>query len=157
MASQIKITARIIVALIAVGSFFQTNTHAQKAALQVPVKVSQAGLPITMGIPFSEASAVYATTNLALVDPNGNAIPVQARVMARWRGAADDPTKAIKWALLDFAPPVTGNYHLTNSGAGISVVTPIQASSDANRIQVKTSHVLSIYWNKMERESYCCT
>ena len=141
MASQIKTTARIVVALIAVCLFFHTATHAQKAALQVPVKVSQAGLPITMGIPFSEASAVYSTSNFVLLDPNRTAIPVQARVMARWRGAADDPTKPIKWALLDFAPPVIGNYHLTNSGAGISVINPIQASPDANKIQVKTAQL----------------
>ena len=145
MASQIKTTARIIVAFIAVCLFFHPNTHAQKAALQVPVKVSQAGLPVTMGIPFSEASAVYSTTNLALLDPNGNAIPVQSRVMARWRGAADDPTKPIKWALLDFAPFVKGNYRLTNSGAGISVINPVQASPDANKIQVKTAQLQLVF------------
>ncbi len=140
MASQLKTTVYFLVFVVALV-ILEPAAQAQKAALQVPLKVTQSGLPVTIGVPLSEASTVYTTNNFVLLDPNGMAIPVQSRVLARWRGAADDLVKPIKWVLLDFAPSVIGNYSLANSGAGISVVTPIQTISEANKIQVKTAQL----------------
>lgn len=141
MASHIKITTRSILSLVAAFAIFHSTAYAQKAALQIPIKVTQSGLPVTIGVPLSEASAVYSTINLVLLDPAGSATPAQARVLARWRGAADDSSKPLKWVLLDFAPPVVGGYLLTNSGAVATIANPIQSSTDAIKIQVNTSHL----------------
>ncbi len=138
-------TTRFFLAFITVCLIFPISAHAQRNALQVPIKVSQAELPITMGVPLSEATAVFSTTNLTLLNPAGVAIPMQSRVMARWRGASDDPTKPIKWVLLDFAPTSLGNYSLTNSGGSNAVVNPIQVNPDASKIQVKTPQLQLIF------------
>ncbi|MBS1809147.1 MAG: hypothetical protein JST84_13370 [Acidobacteria bacterium] len=113
----------------------------QGADLKVSIQVPQAALPVTIGVPLSEAVEIRNTTKLALLDPSGNAVPMQVRVLARWQGLAKDETKAIKWLLLDFTPKVSGNYTLTNSGIVAPAIAPISVAQTTEKISLASSRL----------------
>ncbi len=114
---------------------------AQNAPLRVPLNVTQAALPITIGVPISEAAALRSTAKLTLLDPSGNAVALQTRVLARWRGPAPDERRALKWVLLDFTPKVPGTYILTNAGLAAPHSTPLGITQSADKISVASSLV----------------
>jgi uncharacterized protein (TIGR03437 family) len=114
---------------------------AQTAPLRVPLKISQSSLPITIGVPISEAAELRSTTKLTLLDPGGNAVVLQSRVLARWRGMANDESKAMKWVLLDFTPKVTGNYTLTDASRAAPNTTAIAITQTADKISVASTQV----------------
>lgn len=120
---------------------FSSFALAQKAELRVPLQVSQTALPLTLGVPFSEAAEIRHTAKLTLLDPNGNTVAMQARVLARWQGLAKDETKAIKWVLLDFTPKVSGIYTLTNSGLAAPVITAISVNQASDKISLTAARV----------------
>jgi uncharacterized protein (TIGR03437 family) len=115
---------------------------AQTAPLRVPLKVPQAALPVTIGVPISEAVGLRSTAKFTLLDPNGNAVALQTRVLARWRGAASDERKTLKWVLLDFTPKVPGTYILTNSSPlSPPRSTPLAITPSADKISVASAQV----------------
>ncbi len=122
-------------------SFAASSAFAQNAPLRVPLKVSQATLPITIGVPLGEAADLRSTARLTLLDPNGNAVALQSRVLARWRGTAKDESKALKWVLLDFTPKVAGDYTLTNSGVAAPQGSSIAITQTTDKISVAAAQV----------------
>ncbi len=90
-------------------------TQAQSPGLNVPIKVNNAAVPVTIGLPLAEAANVRETTDLGVLDPNNAAVPSQMRVLSRWRGLPGDQTRPIKWVLVDFKPSVIGTYTLTRT------------------------------------------
>ncbi len=52
---------------------------------------------VTLPFPCAESAAITAPGQLRIVDPNGNEVAVQWRVLTRWYGKPDDPTKPIKF------------------------------------------------------------
>lgn len=121
--------------------FLTLLAHAQTTSLRAPLQVSQAGRPVTIGVPLGEAAALYTTAKLSLLAPNGNPVALQTRVLARWQGQAQDETRAIKWVLLDFTPPTTGTYLLTDSGAAAPAITPIRVQSATDKITLSTTRL----------------
>lgn len=114
---------------------------AQTTPLRVPLKVAQAALPITIGVPIAEASELRSASKLTLLDPNGNAVALQSRVLARWRGTANDESKLLKWVLLDFTPKAVGTFTLTDSGVAAPQITPINITSSSDKISIAASQV----------------
>ena len=81
-----------------------------------PVGIGRKGEPCSTGIPFP-SGLLKEPDGLAVVDPNGNAVTAQFRVLERWREEAvgkDD--LSIKWLLVTFladvAPRAEAVYHL---------------------------------------------
>ncbi len=122
-------------------AFFSFSTLAQAAPLRVPLQVSQAALPLTIGVPLGEAADLRSTAKLILLDPNGNSVALQTRVLARWHGIAKDESKALKWVLLDFTPNRTGTYTLTNTGVAAPQAAPISITPSTDKISVASSQV----------------
>ncbi|MFN7926657.1 MAG: hypothetical protein U0Y68_01715 [Blastocatellia bacterium] len=77
--------------------------------LQVPLTITRR--PATAGVPLAEAANVRDVARIALVGANNQPVPAQFRVLARWRGAASDGNRPIKWLLVD-TDAATGEYHL---------------------------------------------
>ncbi len=122
-------------------SIFSSFALAQNVELRIPLQVSQTSLPLTLGVPLSEATEIRNTTKLSLLDPSGNTVAMQARVLARWQGLAKDESKAIKWLLLDFTPKVPGAYTLTNAGLATPALTAISVIQTADKISLGSSRV----------------
>ena len=122
-------------------TFISSSAFTQSAPLRVPLKVSQASLPITIGVPISEAAELRSTAKLTLLDPSGNAVALQTRVLARWRGTAKDESKALKWVLLDFTPKVAGNYTLTDAGVAAPLGSSIAITQTTDKISVASTQV----------------
>ena len=114
---------------------------AQKNELSVPLKVSRVGLPITIGVPLSEAANVHNASQLTLLAPGGSAVPAQIRVTSRWQGIVADEMKAIKWVLLDFAPKVAGNYFLTDSGVQVAPASSLTVNQLSDKISVTSARL----------------
>jgi uncharacterized protein (TIGR03437 family) len=133
-------TARRLYGLCCIA-ILSLTCFAQTTPLRVSLNVTQAALPVTIGVPFSEAAALLSTAKLTLLDPSGNPIALQTRVLARWRGTASDERKALKWVLLDFTPQVPGTYILTNDGLAGPQNVPLAITQSADKISVASSQI----------------
>jgi hypothetical protein len=104
---------------------------ANSPSLDVPLKITRR--PAHAGVPVAESANVRDVSRIALVDAAGKAVAAQFRVLARWRGAAGDAGRPIKWLLVD-ADVAPGNYHLTigNNPAPAVSVGGAAASSAGN-------------------------
>lgn len=89
--------------------------------VRVPIHLSQAPgvsdgrVHGRLGVPLPRG-CVYATTDLAVVDPAGRRLPWQGTVLARW------PDRTLKWLLVDFVAPA-------RTGAPDSVVHLVAATA----------------------------
>lgn len=85
--------------------------------LRVPdtAGVEARGVPMTLGVPFPRG-VLWDTGNLRLRDADGNEIPMQAKVTAKWARFG-----SIKWILLDFvaARVRPGQVYYLDYGPGI--------------------------------------
>ena len=92
-----------------------SHPEAQTSAIRIPINVNNASLPVTIGVPISEAARLTDHGQLGVVDASGKVAPTQTRVLARWRGAITDAAKPIKWLLVDFKAAANGTYYLTRA------------------------------------------
>jgi len=113
--------------------------QSQTAPIRVPINVTNASLPATIGVPISETAGLFNPSQLGVTDANGVAVPSQMRVLARWRGVASDASKPIKWLLVDFKPAITGAHFLTR--AARPDFPPVTISDAAGGIRVANSRL----------------
>src|SRR5262249_8852415 len=111
----------------------------QSAPIRIPINVSDASLPITIGVPVSEALKLYDPMWLGVTDANGAPVPAQMRVMARWRGVANDTLKPIKWLLVDFKPDVNGLHFVTPVAR--AELPPVTLADDGAAIHMANSRI----------------
>jgi hypothetical protein len=115
------------------------ETQAQTTSIRIPITVINASLPVTIGIPIAEATNILDPSQLGVTDANGVAVPSQIRVLARWRGVANDISRPVKWLLVDFKPATNGAYFLTRAP---QVNFPPVTNSDAgDGIRVTNSQI----------------
>ena len=112
--------------------------------IRVALKVVNAALPVTMGIPIGEPANVTDSSGLLIVDAAGGVVPSQMRVLARWGVPASQTAKPIKWLLADFKPTNPGTYFLTRA----SQTTPgspsnklVSVSESVNAVKVGNSQL----------------
>ena len=97
------------------------------AALHQPLTVkndnsfSYSQIPVTGGIPLPLNLNVTSPAQLNISDSQGNILPSQFQVTARWGGAPDESGKPIKWLLATFPADIesegSSTYYLSD-GAG---------------------------------------
>ena len=107
--------------------------------------VSTTGRPITGGVPLPEQAGITSTSQVELLDAGGEPIPAQMTVLSRWGAAPDDPTRPIRWLLLDYQTDLDAgeardlSVHYDNAGSfDHPVSTPISTSEDGTHITVDT-------------------
>ncbi len=88
--------------------------------------------PVTGGVPLAEGAAP-AGSNFRLIDTSGEAVPLQAEVLGRWKDGS------ARWVLLDFqsAPPADGETEYTLTWGDEPATEPEQAgvvSEDGHRV-----------------------
>ncbi len=85
-----------------------------------PTPLPRQAEPVTSGLPIPRQLGLTDLTNLRLLEPDGNPVPAQFTPLARWGGAPDDNTAAVRWLLLDFQADVpaggTTTYRLQGTG-----------------------------------------
>lgn len=108
----------------------QQNQLEKTEELRVALKVVNAALPVTVGVPLGEAANVTDVAALSVTDGAGNVVPSQFRVLARWAATANQTVRPIKWLLIDFKPAATGTHFLTRT---------IQSAQPNNAISVSES------------------
>lgn len=120
----------------------ETETQAaqtQPGPIRIPINVRDTSLPITIGVPVSEAAKLYDPSWLGVTDANGAPAPAQMRVLARWRGVANDAAKPIKWLLVDFKPNVVGLHFVTP--AARADVPPVTIANAGDAVRVANSRL----------------
>lgn len=120
------------------------------ASLNVPLTVTdyagvdRVGEPVTSGIPLPEHLNIKDQNTLQIIDANGNPVPRQFKVFARWHGTPNDATKPIKWMLLDFQanvpPNGTTTYYLRRRGSRPSS-TNLTVTEDTDFVTVDTGRI----------------
>ncbi|MBI4881252.1 MAG: hypothetical protein HY812_16575 [Planctomycetes bacterium] len=64
--------------------------------------LARSGELVRLAVPLAESSAVLCAADLALHRQDGVEVPVQWRVLTRWKGAPADQTRPIRFALAQF-------------------------------------------------------
>lgn len=108
--------------------------------VSVPIKVTNASLPVTIGVPLPESAEVFNLNDLRISDPQGQIVPAEMRVQARWRGLAEETSKPVKWLLVDFRPATTGNYRLVRSTSPVALPT-IAVLESSSALRVNSSRI----------------
>jgi hypothetical protein len=131
---------------------------ATRLALNVPLRVrddqgasgvDRVGDPVTSGVPLPLAADITDATTLRVLGLDGQPIPAQLAVLARWGAAPDDATRPIKWVLADFQADVTANgevtYTLDAGGGGLAgVLNPAPLVPAGYQFSV-SSHQFSVF------------
>ncbi len=76
----------------------------------ITINVSDAALPITIGVPLKLEENLKAVNRLVVRDEKGRALPAAFRVLSRWHSVANAKKLPIKWVLVDFVPTRTGKH-----------------------------------------------
>jgi hypothetical protein len=136
--------------LLLSGTPQRTPLHSQAQApppLNVKLEVSaeRAALPVVIGVPIAEAAAITDVSALGVIKKNNTGsdevVPSQMRVLARWRGAATDVSKLVKWVLVDFKPNGAGTYCLVRAPQTIPANTALTREENAGSIILKHSQL----------------
>src|ERR1017187_746646 len=97
---------------------------------------------ITSGVPIPQEAGITDARSLMLTDGNGNIVPSQMTVLARWAGAPTDVNKPVKWVLVDFLGNVNANstatYYLADRAAPDGSGAAVSVTTDAQYITVNT-------------------
>ncbi|MBI1763726.1 MAG: discoidin domain-containing protein [Acidobacteria bacterium] len=117
----------------------QAQTPPVRVALMVAA--ASAGLPVTLGVPLGEVAAVTDVAQLGVIDANGAQVPSQMRVLARWRGLANDTAKPLKWVLVDFKPAAAGVFYLTRAPQTVPAASIITRTETAASIRLKSAQL----------------
>lgn len=120
---------------------FDAQAQAQPVRIALTVSAPSVGLPLTVGVPLGEAMAVADAAQLGLMDGNGAPVPAQLRVLARWRGPANDTSKLVKWVLVDFKPTAAGTFFLTRAPQTVPAASVITRTDSGNSFRIKSSQV----------------
>ena len=105
-----------------------------------PSGVSRQGWPVTSGIPFAQG-ALPDGQNVALVTGDGQPVPLQTEVLARW------PDGSIRWLLLDFQVDLAAGQKkpfTLRHGPAVSHLTvpdPARVSTRDNRTTIDTGRL----------------
>ncbi len=98
--------------------------------------------PVVGGVPLPEDAHVLDPSELAIVAQDGQVLPAQFKVLARWHGIPSDTTKPIKWVLVNFQGNLgkgeTVDYLLTNEKANIAPALSVRVSDTEEWITVDT-------------------
>lgn len=109
------------------------------SALNVPFRATASTNIVTTGLALRKSDNVTSLANLCIEDANGNKLPAAFRLhTGRWNALVSDTSAPIKWVLVDFTPPTTGNYFLKASGSNPAHATPVTATNGASEITIQT-------------------
>ncbi|HWQ34741.1 MAG TPA: discoidin domain-containing protein [Blastocatellia bacterium] len=136
-AARVRAAALFPALVLVISSLFALTAQAQNSKLSLSIRVSQAALPVTIGVPLPEAADVRDVAQLGILDPKGAAVPAQMRVLVRWRGLVTDTTKPVKWVLVDFKPSTVGSYVLTGTGQAATLPS-LSISDSSEKVRLTT-------------------
>jgi hypothetical protein len=98
--------------------------------------------PVTSGLPLPRQLGLTDVTKLRLLDPDGTPVPAQFTPLARWGGAPDDGSAAIRWLLLDFQANVpaggTTTYRLRGTGGPAPPLPTLNVTDGADAVTIDT-------------------
>ncbi len=132
---------RNILSMLAFGWLALQNPTAAipSQPLRVGIKVNTASLPVTIGVPLSEAANVLEGGQLGITDLHGNPVPSQIRVLSRWRGLESDLKRPVKWLLVDFNSSSAGMHFLTKTTSGN--YKPVAVTDAASGLRIGNSQI----------------
>ena len=102
--------------------------------------------PVTSGVPIPRDVNLTDLSALRLLDGSGLPVPAQFTPLARWGGAPDDPSKPVRWLLLDFQADVPANgaatYRLSDSSGATPTFPTLTVTDGTDAITIETGAAL---------------
>lgn len=100
-------------------------------------EVTDASLPISIGLPVSEGENLTNATNLQLRNASDVLVSCSFAARERWHGLASDTSKKIKVLALDFTPNGTGVYTVETGTSNPSPASAISLTNNTNDYHVQ--------------------
>ncbi len=152
----------ISVCVVLVCSARPAEAATTSFSVEEPTGVERQGWPVTSGVPLAEG-ALQDGENAALFDAEGQEVPLQTEVLARW------PDGSVRWLLLDFQVDLAAEQRRAFSlryGPDVrraSVGKPVRVRKHDNAVVVDTgpmrlelpcrgSGVLGSVWLDLDRD-----
>lgn len=101
--------------------------------LETPGDLPSTGFPVTCGVPFGPGELTD-EHSLQLLSPDGNAVPLQTKVLGKW------PDGSIKWVLFDFIA-TSAKPHTLQFGPGVArapVTTRLTVAENQGNVTITT-------------------
>jgi len=97
---------------------------------------------VTFGLPIPPQRNLIHLSELRLLDDLGDPVACQFTPLARWGGAPEDTSKAVRWLLLDFQADVgagsSADFRLVDSAGPTATARPLLVSENAGELTVNT-------------------
>jgi len=127
----------IILTIIIFSGFYSLGYSASvQLTVQERYGAERINAPVTYGVPLSKSENITSTSSLGIVGQDA-----QFRVLSRYNGTPDDPTKPIRMVLVDFQTDINANatrqFTLSTAATG-SVVGTNLAIDSANYVEINT-------------------
>lgn len=112
-----------------------------------PSSLPRTAWPVSGGVPIPRDATdgrapITSPSQLSVVDAQGNAVPAQFRVLARWDGDRSDTGRPIKWLLVDLQADVPANgtakYRLVSYPYPLTLSNAVTVSEDDGGVTVDT-------------------
>ncbi|RPH55655.1 hypothetical protein EHM82_04895, partial [bacterium] len=107
--------------------------------------VARTGEVVRSGVPLPRSLGVRDVRGLAVVDPDGKAVPAEFLVLARWHAGKDDASAPVQWLLVAFPATVpasrSASYSLVTDGSAgpnPAPARPLRLTRDGQQVVVDT-------------------
>lgn len=107
--------------------------------------VARTGEIVRSGVPLPRTLNVQSTAGLAVVNGQGQLVPAQFRILARWHAGLAVTTAPIQWLLVTFPATVAANGTATyrvvfdgSAGSNPAPATPLTIAQDGNQFTIDT-------------------
>lgn len=113
-------------------------------AVRETVGVARAGEMVRSGVPFPRSLGLTSVRRLAVVGPDGRAVPADFQVLARWNAGLDEERAPVQWVLVIFPATVGAKkqavYSLVTDGsvANPKPAVPLTLKRQGDRVVVDT-------------------
>jgi len=147
-----KALLAVIVGVICTQVHASDNPSPLSVGLYVtnPSALARTAWPVSGGVPIPRDATdgrapITDPTQLSVVDAQGNAVPAQFRVLARWDGDRNDASRPIKWLLVDIQADVparsTAKYRLVSYPYPLALSDTVTVSEDEGGVTVNTGRI----------------
>jgi hypothetical protein len=137
-----RLTALLLIALPLFADWPPPRPDALILTVRETAGVARAGEIVRSGVPLPRALNVQGTAGLAVVDTQGQFVPVQFRILARWHAGLSVATAPIQWLLVTFPATVPANgtatYRVTFDGVNPAPAVPLTVAQNGNQFTIDT-------------------
>ena len=139
---EVRIAAILLIALPLFADWPPPRPDSLVLTVRETAGVARTGEIVRSGVPLPRALDIRSTAALAIVDAQGQPVPAELRILARWHAGLAVATAPIQWLLVTFPATVPANgtstYRVVFDGVNPAPATPLTVTQNGNQFTIDT-------------------